>query len=78
MTQITLDDVLMSKLNNLTQPLELCNAAGRVVARVTPIPEPALYEGLEPPLSREERQKRKQEKSKAYTIAEVLAHLEKL
>ncbi len=78
MTQIIVDEVLKSKLNGLTQLLELCDAEGRVVARVIPVPAPALSEGLEPPLSREERQQRKQEKSKTYTTAEVLAHLEKL
>ena len=78
MTKITLDDDLRSRLLNLTQPLELCDDSGRVLARLLPTLDPALYEGLEPQISREELQRRKQNKGKAYTTAEVLAHLEKL
>jgi hypothetical protein len=77
-TQIIVDEELRSKLNNLTQYLELCNAEGRVIARVIPVFDSALNESMEPPLSREERQKRKQNKGKTYTTAEVLAYLERL
>jgi hypothetical protein len=78
MTRILVDDLLRSKLHDLTQPLELCDAQGRVVGRFLPVIDPSLYEGLESPLSKEELQRRKQNKGKTYTTAEVLAHLEKL
>ena len=78
MTRIIVDELLKSKLNDLTQPLELCNAEGRVLARVFPVLDPALYEGLECPFSPEEIEHRKKNKGKTYTTAEVLAHLEKL
>jgi hypothetical protein len=78
MTRITLDMDLRSRLLNLTQPLELCDESGRVLARLLPTIDPSLYEGLEPQINREEMQRRKQNKGKTYTTAEVLAHLEKL
>ncbi len=78
MPRITLDAELQSKLLNLTLPLELCDESGRVLARVLPVMDPSLYEGLEPQISEEELQRRKQSTGKTYTTAEVLAHLEKL
>jgi hypothetical protein len=78
MTRITLDAELQRKLLDLTQPLELCDESGHVLARVLPVMDPALYEGLEPQISEEELQRRWQSKGKTYTTAEVLAHLEKL
>jgi hypothetical protein len=78
MTRITLDADLRSKLLNLTQPLELCDESGRVLARVLPAIDPSLYEGLEPQITGEELQRRKQNKGKTYTTAEVLAYLERL
>lgn len=78
MTQIIVDDALRSKLQNLTQPLELCDESGTVLARLTPVlsSDPSQYEAVEVPLSAEELERRRQEKE--YTTAEVLAHLEKL
>jgi hypothetical protein len=78
MTRITIDPDLRTKLLNLDQPLELCDDSGRVVARLLPTLDPSLYEGLEPRISKEELQRRKQHKGKTYTTAEVQAHLEKL
>jgi hypothetical protein len=78
MTRITLDATLRNKLLDLTQPLELCDESGRVLAHLVPKIDPSLYEGLEPQISREELERRKQNKGKTYTTAEVLAHLEKL
>ncbi len=77
MTQIIVDEVLRNKLNGLTQPLELCNDQGQVVARVIPVTDSVSDERLESPHSKEEIQRRKQNKGKTYTTAEVLAHLEK-
>ena len=78
MTRITLDAGLLHKLLDLTQPLELCDESGRLLARVLPAIDPSLYEGLEPQISKEELQRRKQHKGTTYTTAEVLARLEKL
>jgi hypothetical protein len=78
MDRIVVSDQLLAQLHNLDRPLELCDAAGRVFGRFLPKLDPALYEGLEPQISPEELQRRKQNKGKTYTTAEVLAHLEKL
>ena len=81
MTQIIVDEVLKSKLNGLTQLLELCDAEGRVVARVIPVPAPQpLSEGLEPPLEagKNVKVKRKQEKKQnVHHGGKGGAHLEK-
>lgn len=78
MTKITLDSDMRNKLLDLTQPLELCDESGRVLARLLPTLDPSKYDDLEPRISQAELQRRKQNKGKAYTTAEVLAHLEKL
>ena len=76
MTQIVVDPALRSRLGDLTQALELCDERGRVLAWLTPAPDPAAYEAIEPQLSAEELQRRRSEPH--YSTAEVLAHLEKL
>ena len=35
MTRVLVDDLLRTKLHDLTQPLELCDAEGRVVEGAT-------------------------------------------
>jgi hypothetical protein len=52
--------------------------SGRVLGQFVPSFDPSGYEGLEPQISQEELQRRKQSKGKSYTTAEVLAHLDKL
>jgi len=60
MTQIILDATMRSKLYDLRQPLELCDDSGRVLARVVPVLDPSQYEQVEPQLSAEELQRRRQ------------------
>ncbi len=78
MTQIMLEASLAVKLDTINQIVELCDPSGRVLGRFVPSPDPALYEGLESPISPEELLRRKRSKGKTYSTAEVLAHLEKL
>ena len=78
MTRITMDGALRSMLHNLSQPLELCDEAGRVVGRVLPVHDMDQYEPREPQVSDEELDRRSRSDEKTYTTAEVLAHLEKL
>ncbi|MBY0521927.1 MAG: hypothetical protein K2R98_00925 [Gemmataceae bacterium] len=77
MSKITLDAVLRSKLPDLSQPLELCDEAGKVVARITPVLDPAEWDLTEPPYTEEELQQ-SERSDKWYTTAEVLAHLKSL
>lgn len=77
MTRVVVTDALRNLLPDLSQPLELCDEGGRVLARILPTMDATQYEDLEPRISREEMRRRKQNKSKTYTTAEVLAHLEK-
>ena len=78
MTQITLDADLRQKLLGLTHPLEPCDESGLVLARLLPTPDPAMYEGSEPQIGEEELGRRRRDKGKTYSTAEVLAHLESL
>jgi len=78
MTRIILDAGLRQRLNNLTEPLELCDESGQVLARLTPLLDPKQYGPLEPQVSEEELLRRSQSNEKTYTTAEVLAYLENL
>jgi hypothetical protein len=76
MTQVVVDKILLAQLRGLTEPLELCDASGRILAHLVPALDESLYEPVEPQLSPEELQRRREEPD--YSTAEVLAHLEKL
>jgi len=78
MTRVLVDETLRSLLHNLSQPLELYDESGRVLGRFFPTADLSQYEPLEPQISKEEWQRRKQANEKRYTTAEVLAYLEKL
>jgi hypothetical protein len=77
MTRVIVDEALRSKLHNLSEPLELCDDSGRVVAQLFPVPDPSEYDCEEPPISEEELERRRNS-METYSTAEVLAHLEKL
>lgn len=78
MTRITVDEILRKKLNDLSEPLELCDEAGRVLGRVFPAFDLSDYEPWEPPIDEEELRRREQSSGRRYTTAEVIAHLESL
>jgi hypothetical protein len=78
MTRVVVDEILRNKLHNLLEPIELCDESGQVIGRVLPVPSPTEYEGLESPLSKEELQRRKQNKGKTFSTAELLARLEQV
>jgi hypothetical protein len=77
MTKVVVDKSLLEKLHSLTQPLELCDESGCILARVTPVYDPKLYGPLEPTISEEEIQRRIKS-DKWYTTEEVLNHLKNL
>jgi hypothetical protein len=77
MTKVIVDETLLAKLHNLSQPLELCDPSGRVLGRVVPVVDLSEYELWEPPISEEELQRREQSEE-WYSTEEVLAHLRNL
>jgi hypothetical protein len=77
MTRVIVDETLRTKLHNLSEPLDLCDESGRVLARVTPLPDLSQYEPWEPPISEEELRRREQS-DKWYTTEQVLARLKSL
>jgi hypothetical protein len=78
MGRITLDAATIERLRGLTQPLELCDEAGRTLAKVWPVYDPAVYGPLEPQISEEELLRREQSNERRFTTAEVLEHLRSL
>lgn len=77
MTRVTINDNLRGMLGDLSEPLELCDESGRVLARVTPVPDRSEYEAWEPPIGDEEL-RRRERSGKWYSTEEVLAHLKSL
>jgi hypothetical protein len=71
--RVYLDETLRTKLFNLQQPLEFCDATGNVVGWFTPVKPGPMPEPL---LNEEDLQQREQEPD--YSTVEVLAYLEKL
>ncbi|MGC8638610.1 MAG: hypothetical protein ACP5XB_01885 [Isosphaeraceae bacterium] len=78
MTRIVIDLEVREKLHNLTETLELCDEAGRVLATLTPTVGARACLESEPQIAPDELLRRKQSKGKTLTTAEVLAHLESL
>jgi hypothetical protein len=77
MTRVIVNDTLRTLLHDLSQPLELCDESGQVLAHVTPALDLSEYEPWEPPISEEELQRREQS-TEWYTTEQVLAHLKGL
>jgi hypothetical protein len=77
MKKVLYDAVLKEKLPELDSPVELCDEEGRVIARIVPVLDPALYD-LEPEIAEKEFKERLANPGRLYTTAEVLAYLESL
>ena len=78
MTRIVLDEDLKTKLRGLKERLEIIDEDGRVLGFVTPAVDRSLYEGVVPPFSKEELDRREREGGRTYTTAEVLEYLKNL
>jgi hypothetical protein len=76
MTRIVADESLRAKFSNFAGPVEVCDDAGRVIARLFPVLDPSEWEPVEPQISPEELQRRRE--GPDYSTAEVLAFLENL
>lgn len=77
MSQIVFDEVLRSKLGDLRVPVEMCDENGKVIARVTPVYDPDRFGPLEPQVSTDELDRRR-ESRKWHTTDDVLQHLRTL
>jgi hypothetical protein len=78
MTRIILDAASLSKLHNLSQPLELCDETGAVRAQLIPVLNPDDYEPCEPPPLSEEEMRKRRESTDGLTTRELIAKLENL
>ena len=77
MTQIILDADIASKLNDVFQPVELCDPSGRVLGQFVPRIDMSEWEPITPDVSEEELDRR--EKSEVwYSTEEVFAYLKRL
>lgn len=76
MTRVTVDAQMRTTLRGFSEPLDLCDASGRIVGRFVPVSTAPPPGYTEPPLS-EEEWKRRQE-GPDYSTDEVLARLEQL
>jgi len=78
MTRVVVTKEMLAQLHNLTEPLELYDEQGHILARVEPVLDPALWGPLEPQVSVEELGRRANSTERRYTTAEVLEHLRSL
>ncbi len=78
MARVVVDSLLREKLRGFALPLELCDDAGRVLARLIPVYDPDEYGPLDPPISEDELQRRENSSETRYTTEEVLRYLEQL
>jgi len=76
MTKLMVDETLPGRLAGLENPVELCDASGRVVGAFIPAALRTFYDDMEPQVSEEELKRRSREES-GRSLAEILADLEK-
>jgi hypothetical protein len=75
MNRIIIDQASMAKLGALDQSAELCDETGRILGYFTPTHDRSLYEGVEPPISAEELERRFQGGG-GRPLADIMADLE--
>jgi hypothetical protein len=78
MARIALEAAFATKFLNIKQTVELCDASGRVLGKFVPLIDQSEWEPLTPEASEDELDRRAKSSEKRHTIAQVLAHLEKL
>lgn len=78
MTRITINETFRSLLDNVIEPVELCDESGNVLGRFMPKFDPSKVEWLTPDISEEELQRRMNSDERRYSTAEVIAYLENL
>jgi hypothetical protein len=78
MSRITVSASVRQVLEQIDQPVELCDEAGNLLGRFLPKFDSTKYEWLSPEISEEELERRENSRERRYTTAEVIAHLENL
>jgi hypothetical protein len=78
MSRITVDAGLAAQLHNAGGPVELCDPAGKVLGKFSPLPDWTEWEIVGPEFSEEELDRRSEPGRKRYSTAEVLEHLRRL
>ena len=78
MSRVTINLEAAATLQTITDRVELCDPSGRVLGSFIPFVDRSLYEGVQPPISQEELDRREREPGRLYTTAEVLEHLRNL
>ncbi len=73
MTRLMVDERTARMLNGSNDPLFVCDPSGKVIGRFVP---QSLYDGLVIPFTEEEIQQAEAE-TEEFTLAEILAELEK-
>jgi hypothetical protein len=80
MRKVLIDELLLSKLNGLTEVVELCDESGKIVATVVPCSpkyNPEQWDLCEPPPMTPEELERIRDEPE-FTTEEVLDYLRKL
>jgi hypothetical protein len=76
MTRVVVDQAVRTRLDQIKEPAELCDESGRVLGRYLPQPAVSPYQGIDPPISEEELERRDSEEG-GRPLAAILADLEK-
>jgi hypothetical protein len=76
MTRLVLDHDILARLGPLDRPLEICDESGHTLGFFKPLVKNEASRDLEPLISREEIERRKQIKE-GRSLKEILADLER-
>jgi hypothetical protein len=75
MVRLTIDKVLEAKLLGEAEPLEVCDAGGRVIGHFIPVADASRYAGVESSTPSEELDRRSREEI-GRPLAEILRDLQ--
>jgi hypothetical protein len=78
MSKMTINRETAAQLRGVRDHVSLCDDSGTVLGYFIPAADRSMYEGVEPPISKEELDRRSREPGPRYTTAEVLERLRRL
>jgi hypothetical protein len=73
MTKLMVDQAMADKFKNLDGPVLVCDASGKVIGRLIPA---SLYDRVVVPFTEQELEQAEEE-TEEFTLAEILAELER-